>query len=89
MNTFELSPNLFADTYGGCSYSTSTFNSGDSCSNTTTTTSPSSTSKSSLVDTGTEILGFVTLAAIIIFVSLIIRFKKRSKTAAKPNNIDA
>lgn len=86
MNNFELSPLLFADTYGGCSYSTSTFNSGNSCS---TSTTPASTSKSSLVDTGTAIIGFVTLASIIIFVALIIRFKKRSRTTAKLNNNDA
>jgi len=72
---------IYAQAYGSGSYGSSTYNGQV----TTTTTSTSGGSSSILVDTGTMVLAFVTIACVIIFVALVVKFWKRSnkKTSDK------
>ena len=70
----NMSHYYLASTYGSNNFGTCTYDSNGAC----TTTGASS--GGSLVDTGTFVLGFVTIAAVIIFVALVVRIWKRKRT---------
>jgi hypothetical protein len=67
-----------ASTYGSGDYSCGTLNSDNSNSSTCATTTAASSS-GSLVDTGTAVAGFVTLACLIVIAAIIIRVVRRRK----------
>ena len=67
---------LFASTYGTGTYNTSVYNNA--------TTSTTGSSSGTLVDTGFIVIGVVTVAVVIIFLALLVRFFKKPKMAAPP-----
>lgn len=70
--------NYFAQTYGGCAYSSSTYQNGSCSAGTSTGTSASTGSSGGLLtNTGFDIALAVTIACTIIFVALLVRFWKR------------
>ncbi|HEY8999501.1 MAG TPA: hypothetical protein VIM53_04270 [Candidatus Saccharimonadales bacterium] len=77
MTTF-LSDNhyYFAQAYGEGTYSACNYNDSTSC-----TTSSSSSGSGTLANTGTMVLLVVSVACLIIFVALIVRFWRRPKRA--------
>lgn len=77
MTTF-LSDNhfYFAQAYGAGTYSSCNYNNSTSC---TTNSSRSSSSSGTLTNTGTMVLLVVSIACLIIFAALIVRFWRRPK----------
>jgi hypothetical protein len=68
--------------YLGQAYGQGAYNTNDySCATTQQSTNTCTTTNSSLVNTGIVVASFVTLACLIIFISLIVRFwRRKSKT---------
>jgi hypothetical protein len=73
-------PVTIAQAYGSGTYDTSTYNG-----QTSTGTSTSGSSGGSLVDTGTVVIAFVTLACLIIIVAIVVRIMKRKKPPVSPS----
>ena len=69
---FQVNGQLFASTYGSASYGSNAY--GSTTTTGSTTKSTTNTTHSVLVDTGVALVGFITIAAIIIFVTLVIKF---------------
>jgi hypothetical protein len=70
---------LFGSTYGCGTYNSSTYNASCSGTSTSTTNNSSSTSGGTLTNTGLDIAVGVTLACVIIFVALAVKFWKKPK----------
>lgn len=71
-NLYTLPITNLADVYGGGTYNESSYN----ASGTTTTTT---TNDSTLVNTGVYIIGFVTVASLIILAAIAVRILHRKK----------
>lgn len=69
----------FAQAYGQGSYGGCTYNA-----TTCASTSSGSSSGGQLTNTGVMIAGFVTLACLIVFASLLVRFWRRKSSQQKP-----
>jgi len=67
----------FADVYGGGTYNSSTYSATGTT--TTTTTTTGTNSGSSLVNTGVYVIGFVTIASLIILTAIVVRVARRKK----------
>ncbi len=72
----------FAQTYGSGAYNTCTYQSSTTCS-TSTGSGSSSGSGGGLVDTGFIVLVIVTLACVLIFAALLVRFWRRRTLASQ------
>jgi hypothetical protein len=70
--------NTFASTYGSGSYNSSTYN--GAATGSSTSSGGSSSSSSTLTNTGIDIATGVTLACVIIFVALVVKFWKKPKS---------
>lgn len=73
--------NLLASTYGSCSYGSVTYQAttGSTCASASGGSSAAASGGSLLTDTGFDALLIASVACVIIFVALIIRFWKRPK----------
>lgn len=78
MRTYRFNPTI-ADAYGQGTYGGCTYNQSSACSTSASTNGASSTSGSTgtLADTGIVLIAIVTIACVLIFVGLLVRFWRR------------
>lgn len=71
---YQLVPNTFAAPYGECAYNNSQYDKSGVCG---ATTSAGGTSGGGLADTGTMVIAFAGIAALIILAAMIVRVWRR------------
>ena len=69
----------FGDVYGGCTYSSGTYNSSTTTCGSSTGGGGATAPSGGLTNTGIMVIGFVTVACLIIFVALVVRIWRRPR----------